>query len=152
MGKIIAVITLSLFGLRVQAQGSMQEVMEKRARELHRVIGLSDKDQWRKFIRENYSQALIDKPTRSQVSKSDDSGTTSEMKEIGSNLEEKVNMFQRLHNDFGNSKIAAIKSVRENLEMVLSGSGLSGTFNLRFNVIKPYLIDGLGVQAEAEGR
>ena len=126
--------------------------MEKRAKEMHRVICLSDKEQWRKFITENYTQALIDKPMRQQVSKSDDSGTSAEKKDVGGNIEGKVNMYQRLHDDFGGSKIASIKPNGEKLEMVLSNSELTGTFNLKFIATKPYLIDGVGIQVEAGNR
>ena len=58
-------------------------------------------------------------------------------------------MFERLHNDLGASKIASIKSEGETLKMSLENSvGMSGTFQLKFDKNKPYLIDGLGIQAE----
>jgi hypothetical protein len=119
---------------------------------MHRVICLSDKEQWRKFIKENYTQALIDKPMRSQVSKSDDAGSSSEKKEIGSNIDAKVGMFERLHNDFSGSKITSIKPTGDKLEMVLTNAELSGAFTLKFTAAKPYLIDGVGVQVEAGNR
>ncbi len=50
--------------------------MEKRAREMHRVIGLDDKQQWIKFIKENYTQALIDKQQTMKV-QSNDNGNVS---------------------------------------------------------------------------
>jgi len=134
------------------AQETREQVMERRAREMHRVIGLSDKEQWKKFITENYTQALIDKPMRSQVSKSDDLGTAAEKKGIPSSLEGKINMFQRLHNDFGDSKISSIKPSGDKLEMVLNNGDMSGTFNLKFTATKPYLIDGVGIQVEAGNR
>lgn len=145
---------LALFGLigfGVRAQETKQQVMEKCAKEMHRVISLSDKDAWRKFIKENYTQALIDKPMRSQISKSSDGASTSDKKEIGNNLEGKVGMFERLHNDFGGTKISSIKTNGDDLEMQLSGDGLSGSFNLKFTSAKPYLIDGVSVRAEAGG-
>jgi hypothetical protein len=152
MKKIFTILVISLIAFSVKAQETMQQVMEKRAREMHRVICLSDKEQWRKFIKENYTQALIDKPMRTQVSKSDDSGTTSEKKDIGNNLDAKVGMYERLHNDFGGSKITSIKPNGDKLEMVLTNAELSGTFNLKFTAAKPYLIDGVGVQVEAGNR
>jgi len=151
MKKIITVLVFSLIGFGVRAQETMQQVMEKRSREMHRVICLSDKEQWRKFIKENYTQALIDKAMRSQVSKSDDAATE-EKKEIPSNLDGKVGMFQRLHNEFGGSKIVSIKPNGNKLEMVLNDADLSGTFNLTFSTSKPYLIDGVGIQVEAGNR
>ena len=125
-------------------------VMEKRAREMHRVIGLDDKQQWIKFIKENYTQALIDKQQTMKV-QSNDNGNVStskeEMKEEDK-LEAKAKMFARLHEDFGGSQIMSIKSKDENLEMVLNnGEGLIGTFKLRFEKTKPYRIDGIGIEA-----
>lgn len=152
MKKISILLLFSLIVFGAKAQETMQQGIEKRAREMHRVICLSDKEQWKKFITENYTQALIDKPMRSQVSKNQGSETTAEKKEIPGNLEEKVNLYQRLHNDFGGSKISSIKPNGEKLEMVLSGSDLSGTFNLTFSTTKPYLIDGVGVRVEAGNR
>ncbi|HEV8513785.1 MAG TPA: hypothetical protein VGQ59_10930 [Cyclobacteriaceae bacterium] len=151
MEKIFTLVFFALTVLGVSAQETKQQVMEKRAKELHRVISLSDKDAWRKFIKENYTQALIDKPMRSQVSKSNDGETTSDKKEIGNNLEGKVAMFERLHNDFGGTKISSIKMNGDELEMQLSGDGLSGSFNLKFTTTQPYLIDGVGVRAQAGG-
>ncbi len=124
--------------------------MEKRAREMHRVIGLDDKQQWIKFIKENYTQALIDKQQTMKV-QSNDNGNVStskeEMKEEDK-LEAKAKMFARLHEDFGGSPIMSIKSKDENLEMVLNnGEGLIGTFKFRFEKTKPYLIDGIGIEA-----
>ena len=125
-------------------------VMEKRAREMHRVIGLDDKQQWIKFIKENYTQALIDKQQTMKV-QSNDNGNVStskeEMKEEDK-LEAKAKMFARLHEDFGGSQIMSIKSKDENLEMVLhNGEGLIGTFKLRFEKTNPYRIDGIGIEA-----
>ncbi len=63
-------------------------------------------------------------------------------------LEAKAKMFARLHEDFGGSPIMSIKSKDENLEMVLNnGEGLIGTFKFRFEKTKPYLIDGIGIEA-----
>lgn len=125
-------------------------VMEKRAREMHRVLNINDKQEWIKFIKENYTQALIDKQQTMKV-QSNENGSVStskeEMKEADK-LEAKAKMFARLHEDFSGSKIVSIKSKAENLEMVLNnGDGLIGTFKLRFEKIKPYLIDGIGIEA-----
>lgn len=125
-------------------------VMEKRAREMHRVLNINDKQEWIKFIKENYTQALIDKQQSMKV-QSNENGTVSASKEEikeGDKLEAKAKMFARLHEDFGGGKIVSIKSKEENLEMVLNnGDGLLGTFKLRFEKTKPYLIDGIGIEA-----
>jgi hypothetical protein len=130
-------------------QESMETVMEKRAREMHRVLGLSDQEQWRKFIKENYTQALIDKPMRAAVQEGDRGATTTSEVKSADNLEAKVKMYGRLHEDFGGAKIVSIKSTAEVLKMTLdNGEGLVGTFQLKFDKNKPYLIDGIGIQAE----
>ena len=124
--------------------------MEKRAREMHRVINLSDKQAWIKFIKENYTQALIDKQQTMKVHGNENGQATSATEEMNDadKLEGKAKMFARLHEDFSGSKIVSIKSKEENLEMVLNnGDGLIGTFQLKFDKNKPYLIDALGIQA-----
>jgi len=152
MRKIITLLAVSLIGFGVKAQETMQQVMEKRAREMHRVICLSDKEQWKKFITENYTQAFIDRAMKTQVSRSDNSGTSTEKKEIGSNLDGKVGMIEQLHNTFGESKITSIKPNDDKLEMVLSSADLGATFNLKFTTTEPYLIEGVRIQAEAGNR
>ena len=150
MKKLFTCILIGSLSITTYAQESMEKVMEKRAKEMHRVISQTDKEQWRKFIKENYTQALIDKPMRTTVKESGP-GTPSTTPEVkaADNLEAKVNMFERLHCDFGGSKITSIKSNEEILKMTLdNGSGLIGIFQLKFDKNKPYLIDGLGIQAE----
>ena len=145
MKKLIALVVASGLFLTTSAQESMEKVMEKRAREMHRVLGLTSKDEWKKFVKENYSQTLIDKPMRAQIAEGN-SGTTVEGK-AADNLEGKAMMLERLHEDFGGSKIVSIKSEGEIIKMVLENDqGQSGTFQLKFNKVKPYLIDGLGIE------
>ena len=58
-------------------------------------------------------------------------------------------MFQLLHDDFGKSKIISITSGEGKVEMIVKNEdGLSGTFMLKFDKNKPYLIDGFGVEVE----
>lgn len=149
MKTLLTLFILSLSFISL-AQEPMATVMEKRAREMHRVINLSDKQEWIRFIKENYTQALIDKQQTMKVQSSDNGNTTASKEEIkeADKLEAKAKMFARLHQDFSGSKIISIKSKEENLEMVLNnGDGLIGTFKLRFDKNKPYLIDGLGIEA-----
>lgn len=145
-------LTAIIFGLGLPlAAQEIQKIMEDRAREMHRVIGLSEKEQWKKFITENYTQALIDKPMRAVVESSDDASLSSTSNETKAkdNVEAKAAMFQQLHNDFGKSKIISIKPDGEKLEMVVTNTnGLSGTFILKFAKDKPYLIDGLGIEVQ----
>ncbi len=130
------------------------EQMEKRAREMHRVILLSDKEAWRKFIKENYTQKLIDKPMRQNVQTSEDKGSgasTTNQTSTADNLEAKVGMYARLHEDFKNSKITSIKPVTDGVEMTAeTPEGMVGVFALKFDKNSNYLIDGLGIQVEAK--
>ena len=131
---------------------TMEKEMEKKAREFHRVIGLSDKDQWKKFIQENYAKSLIEKSMKQKVSRQGDEGNSSETTATKGTLEDKVQMFERLHEDFGGSKIVSIKTTGENLDMVLDGGNLLGTFKFKFDKTSPYLITGFGINAEGGGR
>src|SRR6267154_6585760 len=133
MKGTITFLVFSLLWLGANAQETKEQIMEKRAREMHSVIKLSDQAQWKKFVTENYTQEFIERPMKSQVSKSDNSGATAEKKETPGNVDGKASMFQRLHNDFGDSKISSIKPNGDKLEMVLSAGEVSGTFNLKFS-------------------
>lgn len=143
--KKLVLLALLISSSIVHAQDA--KVMEDRAREMVRVIGLSDKEAWKKFIQENYTKTLIEKPMQAKRTTSGgaaDSNTAS--KEVGT-VEGKAGMYQMLHNDFGNGKINSLKVEGENLTMsVASGSGMAGTFKLKFSKEKPYLIDGLGIE------
>lgn len=142
----LLVITSSTLAL---AQESREQVMEKRAREMHRVLGMNDRAAWKKFIKENYTQALIDKPMRAKVQTSDNGSDKSTETSSADNLEAKADMFGRLHNDFGDSKITSLKVTGDDVEMIVLGDmGLKGTFLLKFDVAKPYLISGLGIAAD----
>ena len=150
MKKTFLSLVVTLLCMNGVAQ-TMDQTMEKRAREFHRVIGLNDKKQWEKFILENYTKALIEKPMKAKTVTEGQEGNSSDSKEIKGTVEDKVNMFQRLHNDFGGSKIISIKPNGENLEMELSAGDLSGVFKFKFDKNKPFLIDGIGVQVEGGG-
>ena len=142
----LLIVTITWISTPAVAQ-EMQKVMEKRAREMHRVIGLSEKEQWKKFIQENYTQALIDKPMRVQTSENGE--TTTSQSKTTDNLEAKASMFQRIHDDFGKSKIVSVTPGDSQVEMVVKNDGgLSATFILKFEKDQPYLIDGLGIEVQ----
>lgn len=145
MKKVLLIVLIAI-GYAAHAQDTMEKVMEKRARELHRVICLDDPAQWKKFIRENYTEALINKPMKAQVQGGDGSASASPATNESDPVEGKAKMFKMLHNDFGGSKIASINVAAEKLTMVLSGNGINGTFSLKFDKGKPYLIDGIGIE------
>jgi hypothetical protein len=130
--------------------GNTCKYYEKRAREMHRVILSSDAEQWKKFIRENYTQALIDKPTRFSVQTSDNGDTNTSSSELKADdkIEAKAKVFSQLHEDFGDSNISSLKTAENKSIMVLrSTSGFSGTFTITFEKAKPYRIDALSIEA-----
>jgi hypothetical protein len=135
--------------MSAKAQPSLDNAMEKRAREMHRVILLNDKTAWETFVRENYSQSLIDKPMRAQVSSSVNGATATSESKTATGIREKAMMFERLHDDFGDSQIRSLTPKGDTMEMVLQNTdGLTGTFSLKFQPASPYLIDGLGVNVK----
>jgi len=149
MKKLYFVIAI-LFSVNGFAQ-TIEKVTEQRAREFHRVIGLNDKEQWKKFIQENYSKSMIERQMKTKTARHGEQGSSSDSKEIKGTIEDKVAMFQRLHDDFGGSKIVSIKPNGENLVMELDKGDMVGVFKLTFEKNKPYLIDRLGVEAQAGG-
>lgn len=143
-------LTLLALVIIAPAFGQEVSVMEKRAHEFQRVINSSDKQEWIKFIKENYTQALIDKQQTMKVQTNEDGKVSTSNEEMNQEdkLEAKAKMFARLHEDFGGGKLISMKTKDNNLEMVLNnGDGLIGTFKFRFEKTKPYLIDGLGIEA-----
>lgn len=143
---LVTALCSSLF-----AQDSMEQVMEKRGRELVRVIGINDKDSWRTFIKENYTQELIDKQMRAKIESSDGESTKTETTPAH-NLEGKVAIYERLHNDIGKGKILSLKRTDNKLDIEVKGeSGATITFALTFLKATPFLIDGFSVQVTMEG-
>ena len=124
MKKVFLFGTIILISINGLTQ-TLEQTMEKRAREFHRVIGLTDREQWKKFIQDNYTKALIEKPMKAKTVKEGEEGNSSESKEIKGTIEDKVKMFERLHNDFGASKIVSVKPSSEGLDMELSNGDLS---------------------------
>ena len=132
------------------AQDSKQATMEKRARDLHRIMGLNDKEQWKKFMKENYTKSLLERPVKSSVKTTEkETASSTNTASTADNLEEKLKNFERLHNDFGKSKIVSLKPVNDKIEMILENtSGNKGNFSITFENSKPYLIDGIRVEIE----
>ena len=143
----------ALFGLwfSASAQESMEKIMEKRAREMHRLICLTNKDEWTAFVKENFTQAFIDKPLRAETNSTDDKSSSSSSTTIDK-LDAKVSMMsQHLNKDFGKSKIVSLNPNGATLEMVLKNEGgMRGTFVLIFEAKQPYLIDGVTIEVNGE--
>lgn len=140
--------------LSLHAQDTMDDVMDKRAREFHRVLGLSDKEAYKNFMKENYTKEYLEKPLKvNRVVKESDgssSTTTSDKDTSLDNLDAKAGMFEQLHNDFGGAKISTLTKNDNKVELIIKSMGLKGKFTLIFNKEKPYLIEGLGVEADME--
>jgi len=145
MKKVVLIAVLFLaVGAKAQDMG---KVMESRAREMVRVIGLDDKEAWKKFIRENYTKTFIAKPMQSKKQTSGDTGSSSTASSEEGNVEGKAKMYQMLHNDFGGGKVSTLNISAETLKMTVTGSsGMTGTFSLKFSKEAPWLIDGLGIE------
>jgi hypothetical protein len=128
------------------AQQAAEKVMEKRVREFHRVISLNEREAWKQFIKENYTQALIDKPTK--ASKSGDGGNEVISPAPSDNIEDKAAVFRMLHDDFGGSEITSLTLKGNQAELsLLAVSGLVGTFRFTFEKAGPYKIDALAAEA-----
>lgn len=150
MKNLLITIVALVLGLRANSKTSVHPEMEKLARAFHGVIGKQDEAGWKKFILENYTQALINKPLKTKIEKSDGEPATTENTEATNQIDSKVAMYARLHNDFGNSKIISIAPEGEQLSMVLqNSSGLTGNFTFTFEKKQAYLIDGLKVEVRS---
>jgi hypothetical protein len=143
MKKLALLFCLALTGFTASAQESMEKVMESRAREMFRVIGLDDKEAWKKFITENYTQALIEKPMQAKRDTGGGNPTSTTQK---GTVEGKAQMYQMLHNDFAGGKITALTITGETVKMSASSSNMAGTFTLKFTKDKPWLIDSIGIE------
>ena len=150
MKKIALLLIINTLVTFAFAQ-TREQAMEKRAREFHRIISLSDKAQWKKFIEENYSKTLIERPMKAKIKQQNNDDVSEEEDDIKGTVDDKVKMLERLHGDFGDSKISSLKTTGDNVEMTVNGSGPSGVFKLKFGKEKPYLIDGLGIEIRAGG-
>lgn len=137
--------TLPLLGY---SQDAKQATMEKRARELFRVMGLIDKEQWKKFMTVNYTKAYLERPVKTNVTTTDnESGGSTTKKSTANNLDEKLKMFGRLHDEFGKGKIVSLKPVDGKIEMMVENpSGAKGNFTFTYEGKNPYLIDGIRVE------
>src|SRR4051812_41775008 len=144
--KYSCAILIFFFAFAATAQEPPKNAMENRAKEMIRVLGLSDKEAYRQFIKTNYTEALINKKMRMRVEGGPAAGTAPE-NEKSDPLEDKVKMYTRLHDDLGEGKIISMKQTGEKLEVEAQGStGLSLSFVLTYLKTEPYLIDALQVQ------
>jgi hypothetical protein len=147
MVRILIFLFLAGLVFEAQAQKPRDQTTTERAREMYRIIGVDDKEQWEKFVRENYSKELLERTIRSKVSSSTDGSQEKGEEKTAKSIEEKAMFFKRLHSDFGKSKIVSLEPKDQDVEMVLQNAeGLTGTFTLTFTTESPYLIDRIGIE------
>jgi hypothetical protein len=127
------------------------KTLDQRARDFHKAISKNDKGEWKKYMLENFTQALIDRPMRAKVVTSEkDNSSPSSTTNTETQVEAKLAMFERLHYDFGKGKIASVKIEGEKVEMTIStDGGMTGVFRLDAESKSPWLIDKLGIEVEA---
>jgi hypothetical protein len=152
MKKVVTIAVFSLFVVLAAKAQDKKTIIENRCKELVRVINLTDKDQWRKFITENCTQAWINKKMRLQVQGGPDGSAPANTSNEATELESKVGLFQRFHDDLVKGTITNIKIDGDNADVQVKGeTGLDLSFALKFTPAAPHLIDGLGVQAMMGG-
>lgn len=144
--SLLVLISVSAF-----CQSDNSKILEQRAKDFHQTISKNDKDGWLKYMKENFTTALIERPMRAQVATSENDGANATATTSETNVEAKLTMFQRLHEDFGKSKIASVKVSNNKVVMILNtGAGMKGVFSLEAEAHSPWLIDKLGIEVEAE--
>ena len=113
-------------------------------------MGLDDKEQWKKFMNDNYTKAFLERPVKTSIKTNDkESSTSASATSTAEKLEDKLKIFERLHDDFANSKIVSLKPVDEKVEMIIENeSRMKGTFSISFENKKPYLIDGIRAEMD----
>lgn len=144
--QIIVLLSLTLILSGLCKAQEKAKVMENRAREMVRVIGLDDREAWKGFIRENFTKSLINKGMQAKKTTSDDESVKTSSKSDEGNVEGKAGMFERLHGDFGVSKITSLTIDGEVAKIRVHGAQFDGTFTLKFTSESPWLIDGLGIE------
>lgn len=119
-------ISILLDPVNIQAQG-LDQIVEKRAQEMHRNFIQSNEKEWELFILNNYSQKFLEKY------------------EMSRHLE----MFRRLNNDFSNSEIKSIKVKEANVFMVIERISDKHvvTFNLDYDENDSYKFNGFSIEA-----
>jgi hypothetical protein len=142
--KHILIITILFVSFTTLAQDHATHKMESRAKELIAVLSKSDKEAYRKYIKANYTEALINKKMKMSVQGGD---AIAPKNDDSDPVQDKVNMYTRFHEDLGEAKITSMKQTGEKLTVEAEGStGANLSFVLTFQKEEPYLIDGLSVQ------
>ena len=152
MKKLITILAISLITFQCHSQDVMETKMEARAKEFYKILGKNEPEQYKLFMKENYTKAFLEKPVKVNRQTSgdgpQDNSSQNDNKTLNG-LDAKAEMFRQLHQDFGDSKLISLKRQDAKMVMVLSAnSGLTGTFTLTFEKNTPFKIDGIGVEAD----
>jgi hypothetical protein len=126
--------------------------MERRANEFHRMITVNDKNAWIKFMQDNFTKTLQEKPFRRNVQKKDqetDVLIEKSEKDGTGTLDAKTVLFDQLYRDFGTSKMKSLKTENNKSEMILENNGVMATLSIKYTEQAPYLIDGLGIEVKS---
>lgn len=127
MKKIIFAFIALVFCAQFVTAQNKDDVMEKRAKAMHEAIANSDKKIWEKFIKENYSATLLKKY----------------------DLDHHMEMFEMVHNDFGDTKIVALKAGSDSFTMIVERTSDKHrvSFELTPEKKAPFKIEGFGIEA-----
>ncbi|HEY0741789.1 MAG TPA: hypothetical protein VGD40_10010 [Chryseosolibacter sp.] len=148
MKPIITLLLLSICSYAM-CQKDNTQILEQRAKDFHVAISKDDKEVWRKFMNNNFTNDLIERPMRAKISTSENDGTnTSSNNET--RVAEKLHMFQQLHEDFGSGNISSITVTGNTVKMIVTAGGRKGIFLLTCEDKPSWLIDKLGIEVEAE--
>jgi hypothetical protein len=142
---LMIAVTFSAIAQKTEAV----RTMEKRANEFHRMITVNDRNAWIKFMQENFTKKLQEKPFKKNVQKKDqetDVLISKSEKDEAATLEGKTALFDQLYRDFGTAKIKSLKTENNKSEMILDNNGVMATLTIKYAEQAPYLIDGLGIE------
>ena len=148
MKQMITILLVAIFA-SASGQQSNVKILEQRAKDFHNAISKNDKEVWRAFMKSNFTQTLIDRPMRAQISTSENDGTSSSTNSE-TRVDEKLGMFQQLHDDFGTATINSITVTGNTVKMVVTAGRMKGIFSLDAESKSPWLIDKMGIEVEAE--
>lgn len=120
------ILTFLLTAFSVAGQ-SNDIAIEKRVKAMHAAFQSSDKAVWEDYVKNNYSAKMLEK----------------------FDMARHLEMFERLHSDFGDSKIISTKVNGYQCIMVVERSSDKHkvSFDVSIEGEKPYKIDGFGINA-----
>lgn len=150
MKRILPLIFLWVYSIAF-SQTDKSKTLEQRARAFHAAISQADKEGWKNYITQNFTQALIDRPMRAKVvTAENDNTTSSSTTNTNTQIEAKLAMFERLHDDFAKGKISNVNVEGDKVTMtIITDAGMTGVFRLESESNAPWKIEKLGIEVEA---